>query len=83
MERILFQLEVCRKMRVEGKRVRREIRIMMNSSLYLDVLKINGLFGSLERGVERRRVVGRRVEGNGSPLPCLDVFKISKGEGSN
>ena len=26
---------------------------------------------------------GRRVEGNGSPLPCLDVFKISKGEGSN
>ena len=34
-------------------------------------------------GVEGRRVVGRRVEGNGSPPPCLDVFKISKGEGSN
>jgi len=29
------------------------------------------------------RVVGRRVEGNGSPPPYLDVFKISKGEGSN
>ena len=27
--------------------------------------------------------MGRRVEGNGSPLPCLDVFKISKGENSN
>ena len=26
--------------------------------------------------------MGRRVEGNGSPPPCLDVFKISKGEGS-
>ena len=26
---------------------------------------------------------GRRVEGNGSPLPYLDVFKISKEEGSN
>ena len=24
-----------------------------------------------------------RVEGNDSPLLCLDVFKISKGEGSN
>ena len=34
-------------------------------------------------GVEGRRVVGRKVEGNGSPLPCLDVFKISKGEESN
>ena len=53
MERILFQLEVCRKMRVEGKRVRKETGIMMNSSLYLDVLKINGLFGSLERGESR------------------------------
>ena len=46
-----------------------------------------GLFGSLEREESRRgrgrRVVGRRVEGNGSPPPCLDVFKISKGEGSN
>ena len=40
MERILFQLEVCRKMRVEGKRVRREIGVMMNSSPYLDDLKI-------------------------------------------
>ena len=30
--------------------------------------------------VEGKRVVGRRVEGNGSPPPCLDVFKISKGE---
>ena len=36
-----------------------------------------------QRGVERRRVVDRRVEGNGSPPLCLDVFKISKGEGSN
>ena len=27
--------------------------------------------------------MGRRVEGNGSTPPCLDVFKISKGEGSN
>ena len=35
------------------------------------------------RGVEGKRVVERRVEGNDSPLPCLDVFKISKGEGSN
>ena len=33
--------------------------------------------------VERRRVVERRVKGNGYPPPCLDVFKISKGEGSN
>ena len=24
--------------------------------------------------------MGKRVEGNGSPLPCLDVFKINKGE---
>ena len=31
-------------------------------------------------GVEERRVVGRRVEGNDSLLPYLDVFKISKGE---
>ena len=29
------------------------------------------------------RVVGMRVEGNGYPLPCLDVFKISKEEESN
>ena len=34
-------------------------------------------------GVEERRVVGRRVEWNGYPLPCLDVFKISKGIRSN
>ena len=26
---------------------------------------------------------GGRVEGNGSPLPCLDVFKISKEEWNN
>ena len=26
-------------------------------------------------------VEGRRVEGDGSLLPYLDVFKISKGEG--
>ena len=25
--------------------------------------------------------MGRRVEGNGSPPSCLDVFKISKGKG--
>ena len=46
------------------------------------------LFGSLEREesrgeVEERRVMGRRVEGNSYPPPCLDVFKISKEEGSN
>ena len=35
------------------------------------------------RGVEGRRVVERIVEGNDSPLPCLDVFKISKEEGRN
>ena len=29
------------------------------------------------------RIVGRKVEGNGSPPPYLNVFKISKGEGSN
>ena len=28
--------------------------------------------------VRRKRVVKRRVEENGSPPPCLDVFKISK-----
>ena len=39
--------------------------------------------GGEQRGVERMRVVGRRVEGNGSPPPYLDVFKIIKGEGSN
>ena len=39
--------------------------------------------GGEQRGVEGKRVVGRRVEGNGSPPPCLDVFKISKGEGGN
>ena len=33
--------------------------------------------------VKGSRVVGRRVEENNYPLPCLDVFKISKGEGSN
>ena len=36
-----------------------------------------------ERRVEGMRVVERRVEGNNSPLPCLDVFKISNGEESN
>ena len=35
------------------------------------------------RGVEGRRVVERRVEGNDYPLPCLDFFKINKGEESN
>ena len=30
--------------------------------------------------MERRRVVERRVERNGSPPYCLDAFKISKGE---
>ena len=52
------------------------------------LIETNGLFGSLQReesrgGVEGRRVVGMRVEGNDSPPPCLDVFKISKREGSN
>ena len=27
-------------------------------------------------GIEGMRVVGRRVEMNGYPPPCLDVFKI-------
>ena len=40
--------------------------------------KTNGLFGSLEREESKGE-----VEGNGYPLPCLDVFKISKGEGSS
>ena len=31
-----------------------------------------------ERRVERRRIVGRRVEKNSYLPPCLDVFKISK-----
>ena len=34
-------------------------------------------------GVKGRRVVEKRVEGNGYPLPCLNVFKISKGKWSN
>ena len=34
-------------------------------------------------GGKGRRVVGRRVEGNGYPSPCLDVFKISKGKMNN
>ena len=37
----------------------------------------------VQRGGEQRGVEGRRVEGNGYPLLCLDVFKISNGEGSN
>ena len=43
-----------------------------------NLLQTNGLFGNLER--EGRRIVGRRVEGNGSPPPCLNVFKINKGK---
>ena len=35
-----------------------------------------------ERG-EKRGVGGKRVEGNSYPPPCLDIFKISKGKGSN
>ena len=39
------------------------------------------MFESFEReesrgGVEGRKVVERRVEGNGYPPPCLDIFKI-------
>ena len=44
---------------------------------------VYGLFGSLEREKSRGGVKGRRVEGNGSPPPCLDVFKIGKGKWSN
>ena len=33
-----------------------------------------------ERGVEGRRVVERKVDENGYHSPCLDVFKIKKGE---
>ena len=29
------------------------------------------------------RVVGKKVEENGYAPTCLDVFKISKGKGSN
>jgi len=35
------------------------------------------------RRVEGKKVVGRRVKENGYPLLYLDVFKISKGKGSN
>ena len=42
---------------------------------------LNGLFGSLER--EESRGEEMRVELNDNPPPYLDVFKISKGEGSN
>ena len=41
------------------------------------------LVWKFKEGGEEKRVVGRRVEGNDSSLPCLDVFKISKGEESN
>ena len=39
------------------------------------------MFRSLKRGeskmgVERWRIVGKKVEGNGYPSPYLDVFKI-------
>ena len=37
----------------------------------------------LVRGVEGRKVVEKRVEGNSYLPPYLDVFKINKGEGSN
>jgi len=39
--------------------------------------------GGERKGIEERRVVGRRVERNGYHPSCLDVFKISKGEWSN
>ena len=45
-----------------------------------------GLFGSLERKGSKREgrgVVGRRVEWNDYPLPCFDIFIISKREWSN
>ena len=41
--------------------------------------KTNAMFGSLEgeeSRVEGRRIVGKRVEMNGYPPSCLDVFKI-------
>jgi len=38
-------------------------------------IDFNGLFGSLEREESRGE--------ESSPPPCLDVFKISKGEESN
>ena len=28
-----------------------------------------------------KRVEGKRMEGNGTLLPCLDIFKIIKGNG--
>ena len=34
-----------------------------------------------QRGVNGRKVMGRRVKGNGYPPPYLNVFKIKKGEG--
>ena len=36
------------------------------------------MFGSLEEEESRGGVEGKRVEWNDSPLPCLDIFKISK-----
>ena len=44
-------------------------------------LKLKDIWESVMACLEVQR--GRRVEGNDSPPPCLDVFKISKGEGSN
>ena len=61
----------------------------------MKLLGSNGLFGSLEREESREeqrrgeRSRGEensgeeRVEGDDYPPPCLDVFKISKGEESN
>ena len=40
-----------------------------------------GLFGSLEK--EENSGEESRGEGNSYPPPCLNVLKISKGEGSN
>ena len=48
------------------------------------MISINGLFGSLEREESRgEKSSGEESRGEWFPPLCLDVFKISKGEGSN
>ena len=57
--------------------------LLLSFFLWLSLSLMACLEVSRMRRVEGRRVVERRVEWNGYPPPCLDVFKISKREGSN
>ena len=57
---------------------KQNVNVIQTFMAYLEVQR-----GRRVEGVKRRRVVERRVKGNDSPSPCLDVFKISKGEQSN